>query len=344
MIAPFPKDEVIECALFTQWTRTESTAMALDPETQRLLDAMAAANRPAWRTLSPEAAREQYLSLRPAAQGPRPDGVNVANRTIQGPGGPIPIRIYRPERAAPDTRLPALVYAHGGGWVFGNLESHDVLCAQFAIDAGITVVAVDYRLAPEVRFPGAFDDVVAALKWVAAHGPAIGIDPQRLAIGGDSAGGNLAAAVSIWARDNKGPKLRLQLLAYPVTDVQERSDSYREFHEGLGLDGLTMEWFIDHYTPDKATRADWRVSPLQASSLAGLPPALVLTAGYDPLRDEGRAYAWRLQKEGTVADLVEFGGMMHGFLSSPMLLHGARRGAAICAGALREALVLRGQQ
>jgi acetyl esterase len=318
--------------------------MALDPESQKLIEAMAAANRPAWHTLSAEAAREQYLSVRPAAQGPRPDGVTVTNRTIPGPGGAIPIRLYRPERAASDARLPALVYAHGGGFVFGNLDSHDVLCAQLAIDAQIAVVAIDYRLAPETRFPGAFEDVVAGLKWVATHGAAIGIDTNRLAIGGDSAGGNLAAAVSIWARDNKGPKLRLQLLAYPVTDAVARTESYKLFHEGYGLGGETMEWFFDHYTPDKKLREDWRVSPLRAKSLAGLPPALVVTAGYDPLRDEGRAYAWRLQKDGTVADLVEFGGMMHGFLSSPMLLHGARRGAAICAGALREALVLRGQQ
>jgi acetyl esterase len=317
--------------------------MALDPESQKLIEAMAAANRPAWHTLSPEAAREQYLSVRPAAQGPRPDGVTVTNRTIPGPGGAIPIRVYRPERAASDARLPALVYAHGGGFVFGNLDSHDVLCAQLAIDAQIAVVAIDYRLAPETRFPGAFEDVVAGLKWVAGHGAALGIDTNRLAIGGDSAGGNLAAAVSIWARDNNGPKLRLQLLAYPVTDAVARTESYKLFYEGYGLGGETMEWFFDHYTPDRKVREDWRVSPLRARSLGGLPPALVVTAGYDPLRDEGRAYAWRLQKDGTVADLVEFGGMMHGFLSSPMLLHGARRGAAICAGALREALVLRGQ-
>jgi acetyl esterase len=318
--------------------------MALDPESRRLLDLMAEANRPAWYTLSPEAAREQYLALRPNAQGPRPDGVTVTNRSIQGPAGNIPLRLYRPEQAASDARLPGLVYAHGGGWVFGNLDSHDVLCAQLALDAGISVVAVDYRLAPEARFPGAFEDVVAALKWVAGHGNALGIDVHRLAVGGDSAGGNLAAAVSIWARDNNGPKLRMQLLAYPVTDAAARADSYHLFHQGYGLDAPTMEWFFDHYTPDEATRADWRVSPLRAQSLTGLPPALVITAGYDPLRDEGRAYAWRLQKEGTVADFVEFGGMLHGFLSSPMLLHGARRGAAICAGALREALVLRGQQ
>jgi len=317
--------------------------MALDPESQRLLDLMAAANRPAWITLTPVQAREQYLSTRAGAQGARPGGVTVTDRTIPGPAGPLAVRLYRPEQASPETRLPALVFAHGGGWVFGNLDSHDVLCAQLALDAGIAVFAIDYRLAPEARFPGAFDDVVAGLRWVAANGASVGIDSARLAIGGDSAGGNLAAAAAIWARDHHGPRLRLQMLAYPVTDAVARLESYRLFADGYGLNAPTMEWFFDHYTPDKAMRDDWRISPLRARSLAGLPPALVVTAGYDTLRDEGRAYAWRLQKEGTVADLVEFGGMLHGFLSSPMLLHGARRGAAMCAAALREALVLRAQ-
>ena len=317
--------------------------MALDPESQRLIDLMAAANRPGWNTLTPQAARELYLSLRAGAQGPRPAEVTVVDRTIPGPAGDLPVRLYRPASAAADAKLPALVYAHGGGWVFGNLDSHDVLCAQLAIEAGIAVFHVDYRLAPEARFPGAFDDVVAALKWVAANGASVGIDPTRLAIGGDSAGGNLAAAVAIWARDNGGPKLLMQLLAYPVTDAVARTESYRRYEDGYGLNAITMEWFFDHYTPDKTSRSDWRVSPLRAASLAGLPPALVVTAGYDPLRDEGRAYAWRLQQDGTQADLVEFGGMLHGFLSSPMLLHGARRGTTLCAAALREALILRAQ-
>ena len=315
--------------------------MALDPESQRLIDLMVAANRPAWNTLTPQAARDLYLVLRPAAQGPLPDGVKVMNRSIPGQGHSIPVRIYRPTAAPSGTDLPCLLYAHGGGWVFGNLDSHDVLCAQLAIEAGIAVVSVDYRLAPETRFPGAFDDVVAALLWISANGPSVGIDATRLAIGGDSAGGNLAAAVALWARDNGGPRLRLQLLAYPVTDAVARAESYRLFADGYGLNAPTMEWFFDHYTPDRGSRGDWRVSPLRAASLAGLPPALVITAGYDPLRDEGRAYAFRLQQEGTLADLVEFGGMLHGFLSSPMLLHGARRGTSLAAAALREALVQR---
>lgn len=317
--------------------------MALDPESQRLIDLMLAANRPAWNTLSPGDARTQYLALRPGAQGPRPSGVKVTDLTIPGPAGDLKARLYRPEAIGADSALPALVFAHGGGWVFGNLDSHDVLCAQLALEAGIAVFAIDYRLAPEARFPGAFDDVVAGLQWAAANGASVGIDTNRLAIGGDSAGGNLAAAVALWARDNGGPKLKLQLLVYPVTDAVARADSYRRYEDGYGLNAVTMEWFFDHYTPDKGTRGDWRVSPLRASSLAGLPPALVVTAGYDPLRDEGRAYAFRLQQEGTLTDLVEFGGMLHGFLSSPMLLHGARRGTSLCAAALREALVLRAQ-
>jgi acetyl esterase len=318
-----------------------SQDMPLDPESQNLLDLMAAANRPAWISLSPQAAREQYLSTRAGAQGPRPQGVLVEDRTIPGRDGAIPVRLYRPKSAPADSKLPALVFAHGGGWVFGNLDSHDVLAAQLAIEAGIAVFAVDYRLAPEAPFPGAFDDVVAALQWVASHGAAMGIDGSRLAIGGDSAGGNLSAAVALWARDNNGPKLRLQVLAYPVTDFAARTESYRLFYDGYGLNGPTMEWFFDHYLPDKAKRIDWRASPLRAKSLAGLPPALVITAGFDPLRDEGRAYAMRLQQEGTLADLHEFGGMLHGFLSSPMLLHGARRGTRLIADALHEALVLR---
>jgi acetyl esterase len=315
--------------------------MALDPESQRLIDLMVAANRPAWNMLSPQAARDLYLSLRPAAQGPRPADVNVVDRTIPGPAGEIPVRIYRPAKVAAVSLLPGLVYAHGGGWVFGNLDSHDVLCAQYALEAGIAVFAIDYRLAPEARFPGAFDDVAAGLQWVANNGPSVGIDPDKLAIGGDSAGGNLAAAVSIWAREHGGPKLRLQLLAYPVTDAVGRAESYRRYDDGYGLNAATMEWFFNHYAPDRSMRDDWRVSPLRAASLGGLPPALVITAGYDPLRDEGRAYAFRLQQEGTLTDLVEFGGMLHGFLSSPMLLHGARRGTSLAAAALREALVQR---
>jgi acetyl esterase len=317
--------------------------MALDPESQRLIDLMAAANRPAWNTLSAQAARDLYLSLRPGAQGPRPADVTVVDRTIPGPAGELPVRIYRPASAPADAPLPALVYAHGGGWVFGNLDSHDVLCAQLALEAGIAVFHVDYRLAPEARFPGAFDDVVAGLKWVAANGASVGIDPARLAIGGDSAGGNLAAAVSIWARDHGGPKLLMQLLAYPVTDAVARADSYRRYEDGYGLNAITMEWFFDHYTPDKTSRGDWRVSPLRAASLAGLPPALVVTAGYDPLRDEGRAYAERLRASGVKTIHREFETLIHGFIGMRGAVHAAARAMDDMVAGLRHELAQLGR-
>ena len=313
--------------------------MALDPESQRLIDLMAAANRPAWNTLSPQAARELYLALRPAAQGPVPDGVSVANRTIAGKDGHrIPVRLYRPDKASAEARLPALLYAHGGGWLFGNLDSHDVICAQLAIEAGIAVLAVDYRLAPETRFPGAFDDVVSGLQWLAAHGPSIGVDPNRLAIGGDSAGGNLAAAVAIWARDTKGPKLRMQLLAYPVTDMVARGDSYRHFEDGYGLNAATMEWFMDHYVPEKKTRDDWRASPLLHPDLSRLPPALVLTAGFDPLRDEGFEYANRLVAAGNRATYVCFERQIHGFITMGKVIDEANAAVTLCAGELARVL------
>jgi acetyl esterase len=188
------------------------------------------------------------------------------------------VRIYRPASAPADAKLPCLVYAHGGGWVFGNLDSHDVLCAQFALEAGIVVFAIDYRLAPEARFPGAFDDVVAGLKWVAANGGSIGIDSSKLAIGGDSAGGNLAAAVAIWARDNGGPKLPPAASCLSGDRAVGRAPrSLSPLRGRLWAECRHHGMVLRPYTPDKAGRGRWRVSPLRARSLAGLPPALVIT-------------------------------------------------------------------
>jgi acetyl esterase len=311
--------------------------MPVDPQIQALLDK--GTGVPATHTLLVDVARAQY-EARIALMAPAADIASVRDRTIDGPGGPLRIRIYTPQGTGP---FPLLVFFHGSGFVLCSLDTHDGMCRNLAAGIGCVVVSVDYRLAPEHRYPAAADDCYAATQWCAAHAAELGVDAARIAIGGDSAGGNLAASVSIWARDNGGPKLQLQLLAYPVTDAVARAESYRRYEDGYGLNAATMEWFFDHYAPDKGARGDWRVSPLRAASLAGLPPALVVTAGYDPLRDEGRAYAFRLQQEGTLADLVEFGGMLHGFLSSPMLLHGARRGTTLCAAALREALVLRAQ-
>ncbi len=315
----------------------ELEGRSLDPESQRLIDLMVAANRPAWNTLSPQAARELYLSLRPGAQGPRPTDAKVVDRTIPGPSGELPVRLYRPASAAPDAQLPSLVYAHGGGWVFGNLESHDVLCAQLALEAGIVVFAVDYRLAPEAPFPGAFDDVVAGLKWVAANGQSVGIDPTRLAIGGDSAGGNLAAVVALDARDQGGPPVVLQLLIYPATDMGMSLPSHARHAEQLPLKQTTMRWFVQHYLRDAGDAADWRASPLRKGSFAGLAPALVVTAGFDPLSDEGEAYARALADAGVPVTLERFGGQIHGFLNMGRMVADAGRLVALAAGALDRA-------
>lgn len=318
--------------------------MALDPLVRRFLDMAAAAGRPPLDSLPPAEARKMFLDTRAPVSGPKIDGVAVADRAIPGPGGDLPIRVYRPSAAAPKALLPALVYLHGGGWVLGNIESHDQICRYLARDAGIAVVSVDYRLAPEHPFPAAYDDAVAALAWVAREGASIGVDGHLLAVGGDSAGGNLAAAAALWARDEGAVKLRLQLLVYPVVDCVANTGSYHRCAEGYLLTRGAMEWFFDAYLPGVADRTDWRASPLRARSLAGLPPALVVTAGFDPLRDEGRMFAERLQNEGTTAEAVDFGGMIHGFLGMPAILPASRRALALCARALEEALVERAEE
>lgn len=315
--------------------------MALDPEVKRLLDVAAALNPPAWESVGAVAAREMFLKTRAASGGRRPDGVTSSDRTIPGPAGPIRVRLYRPASAAVDAMLPALLYVHGGGWVIGDLDSHDVTAARLSVMAGVAVMSVDYRLAPEHPFPAGYDDVVAALRWLVRHGAEIGIDGTRLAIGGDSAGANIAAAAAILARDEGIAALRFQLLSYPVTDAVTTTESYQLFATGYGLTCASMQWFIDCYLPNEADRTDWRAAPLHAASLQGVCAALVITCGFDPLRDEGRAYARRLYDAGVRVDHIEFGGMNHGFLGSYALLHTARRAIATSALALREALVER---
>jgi len=229
--------------------------MALDPESQAIDRPDGAADRPAWNTLSPKAARELYLSLRPGAQGPLPAGVKVVDRTIPGSAGELAVRIYRPASVAADAELPASSTPIGGGW-YSAISTVTTSSAPARAGSGIAVFAIDYRLAPEARFPGAFDDVVAGLKWVATNGPSVGIDPARLAIGGDSAGGNLAAAgLDLGARPWRAQ-------APPATSRLSRdrcrggAESYRRYEDGYGLNAATMEWFFDHYTPDKDARGD----------------------------------------------------------------------------------------
>ena len=233
--------------------------------------------------------------------------------------------------------LPALVYFHGGGWVIGDLDTHDVLCRQLANGARCAVFSVDYRLAPEARFPAAVEDCIAATQWVAAQAKTLAIDAERIAVGGDSAGGNLATVVALAAREAGGPKLCYQLLIYPATDQRMGFPSIEKKGAGYLLTKKGMEYFRSHYLPKESDWLDWRASPYLARSLAGLPPAYVLTAGFDPLVDEGRAHAERMAKEGVAVEYKEYPDMVHGFLLFGGALDTANAAVEACSAALNKA-------
>jgi len=290
--------------------------MPLDPQARALIDQIAALGLPTVQDQTPAAAREG-MQLRRAALGPGEPVERVEDRTIDGPGGSIPLRIYTPSR---DGSLPVVVYFHGGGWVIGDIESHDRTCRALANRSGCVVVSVDYRLAPEHKFPAAAEDAYAATVWVAEHAGALDADGGRLAVAGDSAGGNLAAVVSLLARERGGPRIAFQLLIYPVTDFNLDTVSYLENGVGYSLTRDGMLWFWRHYLNDEAEGRHYMASPLQAESLTGLPPAHVITAEFDPLRDEGEAYAGRLQAAGVPVVCSRYDGMIHGFFSNPQVL------------------------
>jgi acetyl esterase len=312
--------------------------MALDPQAKAVIELAIKAGRPPYHTLSPKEARQLFLETRPFSTPAPPAIGTVRNLAAEGPVGQIPLRLYRPAGVSDATPLPVYVYFHGGGWVIGDLESHDVLCRQLTAESGACVIAVDYRLAPEHKFPAAADDAWAATRWIVGHAAELGVDAGRLAVGGDSAGGNLAAVVALMSRDAGGPAIALQVLIYPVTDVGRESPSYADFADGYMLTRDSMRWFTAHYLGRKEEANDWRVSPLRAPSLAGLPPALILTAGFDPLRDEGAAYATRLREAGVTVDYVSFGGMIHGFVGMGRVLDSALRAVSLIGAALRGAL------
>ncbi|MBM3560035.1 MAG: alpha/beta hydrolase [Alphaproteobacteria bacterium] len=286
--------------------------MPLDPQLVDLFSKFTGLGYRSWSALTPTEARAQMAALAPK-RPPTPVG-KVDNTSIAGVAGPIAVRLYRPQRAGQE-RLPVLVYLHGGGHVLGNLDSHDETSRNLANGAGALVVAVDYRLAPEHKFPAAAEDSFAAVKWAAAEAGRYGGDGSRLAVAGDSAGGNLAAVAALMAREAGGPKLAMQVLVYPVADYAcDNTPSYETFASGLGiLDSASMRWFRNHYLRTPEDVLDWRASPLRAGDLSGLPPALVLLAECDPLHDEGLAYAERLRQSGNSVELVEFPGMAHGF-------------------------------
>jgi acetyl esterase len=311
--------------------------MALDPQVQAVIELVVKSGRPAYHTLSPKDARQLFLETRPASTPTPPEIGSVRNVVAETSPGAIPLRVYRPAGVPATTPLPAYVYFHGGGWVIGDLETHDVLCRQLTAASGASVISVDYRMAPEHKFPAAVDDAWAATRWVVAHAGELGLDGSRLAVGGDSAGGNLAAVLALMARDAGAPAIKLQVLIYPVTDVMRETRSYDDFAEGYMLTRDSMRWFIAHYLKSKDDARDWRVSPLRAPSLAGLPPALIVTAGNDPLRDEGEMYGGRLRDAGVMVDYVCYGGMIHGFVGMGKLIDTAQRAVSLIGDSLRQA-------
>lgn len=309
----------------------------LHPQTRALLDFIEQRQIPPTHTLDVADARAWYRDRRGVTQPAPPEVAQVHDLQAGGPHGSIPVRSYRPLGSNGTETLPVLVYYHGGGWVIGDLDTHDTLCRELANGAGCAVIAVDYRLAPEHRFPAAADDCLAATRWVHANAAALHLDAARLAVGGDSAGGNLAAVVSIAARDSGDLPIAFQLLIYPATDAHRSHPSHTENGRGYLLTQETMAYFSDHYLPNRADYEDWRASPLLREDLSNLPPALVLTAGYDPLRDEGRAYAERLTAAGNHASCVCFDRQIHGFVPMGKVLDEANTAVALCAAELRRA-------
>jgi acetyl esterase len=308
------------------------SATALHPQVDALRrERLAAGVRPLHQ-LSVAEARDAEL-----AQLERTDAEHVpevVDRTLAGPAGEIPIRLYLPDVTRP---APALVYFFGGGWVLGSLETADAVCRRLANSVACAVVSVSYRRAPEHPFPAGLEDCYAATCWVAQHGAEHGLDGDRLAVGGASSGGNLAAAVALLARERGGPRLSFQLLVYPPLDHRAETPSMREWPEPPFFSPDDAAWCWSHYLADAADGESPYASPLRAGSLQGLPPALVITAELDPLRDEGELYAARLREAGVAAKLVRFDGMVHGFFSLSDRLDGAAEAQALAAAALRRA-------
>jgi acetyl esterase len=307
--------------------------MPLDPQAQALLDQLQALGAPPLNTLSPIEARVASKAL--AGLSGAPEAIaKVENRTISGPAAPIPVRIYTPAGSGP---FPVLVFFHGGGWMIGDLDTQDGACRTLANKAGCIVVSVDYRLAPEHRFPAAPEDTFAATQWVAANATTINADATRIAVGGDSAGGNLAAVTAQMVRDANGPRLAFQLLVYPVMDGTCNMPSYRDNGDGYLLTTDMMQWFWNHYVRSATDRQNPMASPLCAHSLRGLPAALVQTAEFDPLRDEGEAYAARLKADGVPVTLTRYDGMIHGFFGMSSMIDKANAAVSEAAAALRAA-------
>ena len=321
--------------------------MPMDPQVVAMRERRAAVGAAPLYTLSLAEARAADLADIQAAGGSPEPVKAVSAREIEGPGGPLPIRVYEPfdGDAADDSTVPrsVLAYFYGGGWTLGSLDTCDAICRSLTNQTGCATVSVGYRLAPEHPFPAAVEDCYAGFAWIASHGEDLGTAPGVVAVGGDSAGGNLAAAVTLIARERGGPGPVHQLLVYPNTDYRAQTDSLRDNDDPLLFNRRSVAWYWSHYLTRAADGDNPLVSPLRAQSLAGLPPATVITAEFDPLRDEGEQYARRLEKDGVPVELRRYDGMAHGFFAMGGVLDAGRDAVAFAAGRLRDAFAAAGR-
>jgi len=312
----------------------------LDPQAQALIQLMIDKGVPPVNTLTPVAARESYRSRRAFTQPDAPEVYRVEDKIASFEGLNVPVRVYHPHAAQTIQALPGLVYIHGGGWTIGDLDTHDVLCRNLCLQADMVVVSVDYRMGPEHKFPAAYDDTVAAFNWAVLQAKALGIDPTRIAIGGDSAGGNLSAAACIGLRDQTGLAAQpaFQLLIYPATIMWPDTASFHANGKGYLLTQDSIAYYTENYLRNRDDAKDWRASPQCAASHAGLPPAFIMTAGFDPLRDEGLMYADALSKAGVASQYICFERQIHGFITMGRVLDEANTAVALCAQVLRSKL------
>lgn len=306
--------------------------MTLDPQAQTLLDKVEESGISPYETMSPQIARMFYDKACEIARGEPPEPAKVEDIVIPGPDCDLPARCYW---SSEQSNLPVLVFFHGGGYTIGSLDSHDAVCRHLCVGAECLVVSLDYRLAPEHKFPAANEDAYAATCWIAEHAGELGGDPARLAVAGDSAGGNLSAVTCLRAREAGSPDICYQLLIYPGTDMTESYPSHRDYGEGYLLTSSLIDWFHTNYLPEDVDPKDWRGSPLHAADHSGLPPAHVITAGYDPLQDEGKAYAEKLRAAGVAVSFTHYEGMLHGFITQPGFIDKTTDALSECADKLR---------
>ncbi len=306
--------------------------MPLDPQVEELMDQVAALGLPPAHTVSPAEARAN-AKARPRAPGP--EVAKVEDRRIPSRGPDVPVRIYTPAGSGP---FPVLIWLHGGGWVTGDLDTVDPSARRMAVGGQCVVVSVDYRLSPETKFPDPTEDCYAATQWAVEHASELNGDPARIAIGGESAGANLAAGVCLMAKDRGGPNIGWQLLVYPVTSRDFQRRSYQQNGDGYQLTSDTMKWYWEQFLASDADASNPYAAPLEARDLAGQPPALVITAEYDPLRDEGEAYAQRLQEAGVATHYTCYDGMIHGFFGMAAALDKGQQAVDEACLALRAAV------